>query len=550
MKQTCRDLSALEPNDRSARAGLLTATILGAASLAYAGTPIVDVETTLGGGNGVYMDLQSAAEGFTNQGVKGTWSNWSNSWGFDSQGTSTGDGGSANGPGDTSDSKFTVFGRSADDKKNSAPEIQVAYTGLVPNASYFFWYVTYQNTGDGISHDFEWGLESGKLTEIVGEPGFQDAAWIAGANFGAGGQLVGVPLGRVTADADGKLTLYYDSGVEASGNYNTNRTQIDGVLFEQIVDPHCLLPWAPNHTKIENNGAPETLQIKVTNLEGGTQDLVVTDAEVQGSQFDLFTVPADQFPITLTPGAEANIAVEFDPATTDFDGPLSGDNVLVVTSNHGGVKDATVRTPITGGVRNPWISTADQIDLGTIPATPGTRTFSVNTSNLGASVELEIYDAFFTDPVTGAPNTDNFELLTDLVNNPPVVAPGGDPGVLEFKFDALDTPGIYEANLHITSNDSMVDDLVIPFTVTVVESMPMQLTVTGYDESTGELLVNATRIPASGTFHLEQSTDLESFAPPSTPVDFDATTAQPLRVPVDRATTPKLFLQAFENPTP
>jgi hypothetical protein len=542
MNRTSRDFSARKPFACPSRAGLLATAILGAVSLAQAGTPIVDVETNLGGGNGVYMDLQSATTGFTNQGVKGTWSNWTDSWGFKTAAASTGDGSAAGGPGDTSDAAITVFGRSADDKGQTTTEIRVDYTSLVPNASYFFWIVALQNTQNGTSHDVEWGVEAGNLTKVVGEPGYTDAAWIAGAAFGAGTQLVGVPLGQVSADDSGNLTLYYDQGEDPGNKENVNRTQIDGVLFEQIVDPHCLLPWAPNGTKIESNGSVETLEIAVENLAGSTQDLVVSGAVVEGSEFDLFTVPADQFPMTLAPGATASISVEFDPAAVDFAGSLTGDNALIVTSNHGGIEGSTVRTPISGWVRNPWISTVDAVDLGTIPAAPPTKTFSLEISNVGASVELEVYDIVFSGARPAL-----FTLVTDLTD-PLIIGPGG-KGTLEFSFDSGGIPDIYSATIELTTNDSMVDPHIVPVTVTVVESLPIQIVVNGYDAGTGMLSVTANNVPADKTFHFEKSADLESFAPLGAAYDFTSGTPWPMSIPVDPAADPKLFLQAFEGAT-
>jgi len=216
---------------------IIAASLFGAASLAQGATTVTTVEGALGNGNGIYMDLQSSTTGFTNQGVTGIWSNWTNSWGFTSQGASTGNGGTANGPGDTSDNSITVFGRSADDK-NSDPEIQVDYTGLQSSTAYKIWAVVVQDTRRSTNtHDFEWGTTSGSLTRVVGNASYPNATLIAGSTV----QLVGVPLSQVTTDANGDITLYYDNGLDASGSYNTNRTQLDGVLFEAVPEPSASL---------------------------------------------------------------------------------------------------------------------------------------------------------------------------------------------------------------------------------------------------------------------------------------------------------------------
>jgi hypothetical protein len=220
--------------------GIAAAALFGAASLTPAATTIATVESTLGSGNGIYMDIQSSTTGFANQGVTGIWSNWSNSWGFKSQGSSTGDGGSANGPGDTSDSAITVFGRSADDKGNPTIEIQVDYTGLQPDTTYNLWAVALQNSQNGISHDLEWGVTSGSLTRVVGNPGYPGAVWIAGAAMGEGTQLVGTKLGQITTDANGEITIYYDQGLDPGSGANENRTQFDGVVFDAVPEPSAL----------------------------------------------------------------------------------------------------------------------------------------------------------------------------------------------------------------------------------------------------------------------------------------------------------------------
>jgi hypothetical protein len=219
---------------------IIATAFLGAASLSQAATTIATVEAALGTGNGIYMDLQSDAAGFTNQGVTGTWSNWSSSWGFASAGASTGDGGTAGGPGDTSDSSITVFGRSADDKGQTTTEIQVDYTNLLPNTTYNLWAVVLQNTNNGISHDLEWGLTSGSLTTVTGTPGFPGAVYIAGAAIGAGTQLVGTNVGQVTTDGSGAITIYYDQGLNPGSGVNENRTQFDGMLFDAVPEPSVL----------------------------------------------------------------------------------------------------------------------------------------------------------------------------------------------------------------------------------------------------------------------------------------------------------------------
>jgi len=208
--------------------------------MTHAATTITTVEAALGTGNGIYMDLQSATVGFTNQGVTGVWSNWSNSWGFTSAGASTGDGGTANGPGDTSDSAITVFGRSADDKRATTIEIQVNYTGLSANTTYDLWAVLLHNsnTDKNPSHDFQWGETSGALTTIDSGPGYYNVATDITTGVT---RLTGVKVGQVTTDGSGAITLYYDKGTNADRNgSNRYRTQFDGVLFDAVPEPSAL----------------------------------------------------------------------------------------------------------------------------------------------------------------------------------------------------------------------------------------------------------------------------------------------------------------------
>lgn len=523
---------------------LLASALIGLSSFSHAGTAITTVESTLGGGHGVYMDLQSDAVGVTNQGVTGVWSNWVSSWGFGSQGASTGDGSANNGPGDTSDSALTVFGRSADDKSygGSGGEIQVDYSGLTPNATYFLWAVVMQNTTNARSHDLEWGLTSGALTRVSspetpapgsGSP-YPDSAYIAGAV--AGSQLAGFPLGEVTADGSGLLTIYYDRGNPASNSgSNLDRTQLDGVLFEEIVDPHCLLPWAPNGTVIASDGEPVTIQIPVKNI-GASATLTVTGASVTGADGGFFLADGDQFPIDLAPDAEGTIALNFDPGT--FSGPLDLGKIEIL-SNHGGTPNTLVTSPISGEVRNPWISTVDSIAVGPIPSVPGSTSFTVEVTNLGFSETLEITGAF----PTGDDET-LFTVDTDF-NSPMSILPGTS-ATIALTFDSGGAGvGTYTTNLEIDNSDNTVQ--VVALTVVVADEA-MQLVVNGYDPGTGDLSVTATKIPVGPTFHLEQSTDLQAFGILSPPVDFDSTNeGVPMLIPVDPSTDPALFLQAFDG---
>lgn len=515
---------------------LIASALIGASSIAHGGTAILDVEATLGGGTGTFVDLQSAAEGFTNGAVTGIWSNWSDSWGFGSQEANTGDGSANNGSGDRSDQGITVFGRSADDKGQTTTEIRVDYTGLTPNANYFLWAVVMQNTANAISHDLEWGQTSGALTLVaspespnIGSP-YEDSARIAG--LVAGSQLAGFPLAQVTADGTGALTLYYDQGLDPGNNVNENRTQIDGVLFEEIVDPHCLAPWAPNGAVIANGGEAETIEIPVENI-GATATLNISGASVIGVDEDMFAIDPAQFPLVLGVNAQGSLTVRFDPGT--FAGELLLDHLEIV-SDHGGTPGTVVTTPISGGVRNPWISTIASMDLGPIPSSPGTLGFEVDISNLGFSENLEIT---FAGPVSG--DVDLFTVNTDFTT--PLEILPGDSTTISLSFDSTGLGvGTYATNLEIDNNDNTFQTVLL---TVVVADGSMELAITGYDAGTGMLSLTATNIPADSTFHLEQSTSLQSFGILSPVFDFDSTTAQPFLVPVDPATEPKLFLQAF-----
>lgn len=121
------------------------------------------------------------------------------------------------------------------------------------------------------------------------------------------------------------------------------------------------------------------------------------------------------------------------------------------------------------------------------------------------------------------------------------VSIGGEnqPGAGTGRFQGgIDDLRVYDKVLNATE----VANLVSP-------GSSFQLTVAGYDPLTGILNLAATGIPAGQTFHLRQSTDLQSFGILSPAFDFDSTTPQPFAIPVDPETVPKLFFRAFEGPS-
>ncbi len=99
---------------------------------------------------------------------------------------------------------------------------------------------------------------------------------------------------------------------------------------------------------------------------------------------------------------------------------------------------------------------------------------------------------------------------------------------------------VYDATL------SQVEILALMTGGNATATAEMQLAITGYNPGTGILSLTATGIPAGQTFHLEGSTDLQSFGVLASTFDFDSTTPQPFEIPV---TGPVLFLQAFDGPS-
>jgi hypothetical protein len=82
------------------------------------------------------------------------------------------------------------------------------------------------------------------------------------------------------------------------------------------------------------------------------------------------------------------------------------------------------------------------------------------------------------------------------------------------------------------------------------EASPVRLTVASFDAGAGTLSLTASGIPAGQTFHLRNSTDLQTFVPFEPAFDFTSATPQPFVIPVDPEVVPKLFFRAEDGPTP
>lgn len=80
--------------------------------------------------------------------------------------------------------------------------------------------------------------------------------------------------------------------------------------------------------------------------------------------------------------------------------------------------------------------------------------------------------------------------------------------------------------------------------------LDIKLSVASFNATTGALSLNAAGIPANATFHLRSSTNLQSFAPLSPPVNIDSNTPQPIQIQVNPNTVQKLFFRIEEGPSP
>lgn len=220
---------------------------------------------------------------------------------------------------------------------------------------------------------------------------------------------------------------------------------------EDSVDPLVTLPDA---IVIENNGAPETILVTVTN-DGATQNLTVTDARIEGLDASGFSIITDfTSPLVIAPGASADIEIAVDPTQLLVGTPIEAS--LEVDSD--GWFKPTVITPITGLVRDPWIDSVPEIDLGTILPTVGVQNFSIDIENLGTTFDLNVSGAFTT--------TFEFEVTDDLDANPLVIAPG-ETGTINLSFDSGGLAGVFSDTLEIDSDDLAETTRVVDLTVTV-----------------------------------------------------------------------------------
>lgn len=99
-------------------------------------------------------------------------------------------------------------------------------------------------------------------------------------------------------------------------------------------DPNISTATAINFGDIKVEGEPSTETIVFSNA-GATQNLVITELTLGGVNPDSFSIEAPDLPITVAPGAEAQIEVTVTPGATE--GSLS--SILTVASND--TSDAT-----------------------------------------------------------------------------------------------------------------------------------------------------------------------------------------------------------------
>ena len=215
-----------------------------------------------------------------------------------------------------------------------------------------------------------------------------------------------------------------------------------------VADPEIVVPAIID---ITGNGSARQITVPISN-NGANQTLTIASVEPAGFDGANFTV--DSFPDSLAPGASGDIVLNFDP------GGIAGafDAELVITSNDIFASPNTI--PIGGSVREPWIGTAESVDLGSILPDAGLQTFTIDVNNLAAFEDLTVSDAIF---VTGT----SFLVEDDLFVTPLVVAPGA-TGVINLSFDSAGQAGVFTGTLQITSDDPAEGVRSVAFTIEVL----------------------------------------------------------------------------------
>jgi hypothetical protein len=224
-----------------------------------------------------------------------------------------------------------------------------------------------------------------------------------------------------------------------------DRVGIGEFRVNVAADPEIVLPGTVNAS---GNGSARTVLVPVSNA-GSTLPLDVTNLQVNGTNAGLFTIDTAT-PFTLAPGASGNISLTITPGGTL--GPIAAS--LTITSNDLFASPNTV--PITGTIREPWISTPASATAGVLTSNTAVQ-FTVPVTNLGGIDNLEIVGAFPTGADAAA-----VAVVTDFTT-PLVIAPGATTDVT-FSFDPAGEYRTFSATLEFDSNDSGEPTRVIPFT--------------------------------------------------------------------------------------
>jgi len=253
-----------------------------------------------------------------------------------------------------------------------------------------------------------------------------------------------------------RIASNYLPPAHPSINFGGDRYGLGEVRFatEAVHDPQIS---GPESIVIQSDGSAETLQVELTNA-GGAESLTVTGASITGLDAAAFTITTDfTSPLTIGPaGLMATMDIDFDPSSLTPGTPIEA--ILEISSND--PVYPTLKVPLGGVVRNPWIDTVASIDLGIIPPGAGTQNFTIDVRNLGASIDLVADYADFT--TFGGP----FAAVDDLTTSNLTVAPGA-TGVINLRFDAGSLAGVFSDTLEIDSNDPTEATRIIPVTINV-----------------------------------------------------------------------------------
>ena len=209
---------------------------------------------------------------------------------------------------------------------------------------------------------------------------------------------------------------------------------------ELVEDPQLLAPGSATESSM---GGAVQLIIPVQNLPGTTQELVLTEPEIDGPDFDNFVVSSFDTPIEPD-GGTGNITVDFTPD--------AGDGIyeatLTINSNDASKPDFEVALSV--NVRDPAIVIDPSLDFGSLPAQPDPVV-----GNLGVANEGEVTTLTLSNPEITGPGADAFS-ITSL---PESIPPGGEASI---GITFAPTGGcLFIAQLSIETNDPRNEAVVI-----------------------------------------------------------------------------------------